>query len=94
MDPDQLITSSGVRTQALRDATALGDIDGAIGKLIDAHLLRSDVRNDREWVELAHDRLLAPIRAANDVWEKTHLKPFQLRAKRWHQADPWTTATG
>ncbi|HEY5852439.1 MAG TPA: hypothetical protein VIT62_16960 [Lysobacter sp.] len=83
----QLITAGGVRTQALRDATAIGDIDVAVGKLIDAHLLRSDVRNDREWVELSHDRLLAPIRAANEAWENAHLKPFQVRAKRWQLAD-------
>jgi WD40 repeat protein len=83
----QLVTAGGVRTQALRDATALGDIDAAIGRLIDAHLLRSDVRNDREWVELSHDRLLAPIHAANEAWERTHLTPFQMRAKRWQMAD-------
>lgn len=78
---DNLITSTGIRAQALREPVVLGKVDGAIGALIDARLIRSDKRNDREWIELAHDRLVAPLRAANRRWRSSNLKPFQRQAE-------------
>ncbi len=78
---DNLITSTGIRAQALREPVVLGKVDGAIGALIEARLIRSDKRNDREWIELAHDRLVAPLRAANRRWRSRNLKPFQRQAE-------------
>ena len=82
----QLISASGVRIQTLRDRTLLDRNDDAITRLVDAHLLRSDTRDGHEWIELPHDRLVAPVRAANEVWALEHLQPFQKQAKYWNQA--------
>jgi WD40 repeat protein len=81
-----LISTSGVRNQILRDQTQLGKIDEAIALLVDAHVLRSDSRDGREWVELPHDRLVGPVRAANTAWILDNQQPFQARAKAWHDA--------
>jgi WD40 repeat protein len=78
---DNLITSTGIRAQALREPVVLGKVDGAIAALIEARLIRSDKRSDREWIELAHDRLVAPLRAANRRWRSRNLKPFQRQAE-------------
>ncbi len=78
---DNLITSTGIRAQALREPVVLGKVDGAIAALIEGRLIRSDKRNDREWIELAHDRLVAPLRAANRRWRSRNLKPFQRQAE-------------
>jgi len=78
---DNLITSTGIRAQALREPIVLGKVDGAIAALIETRLVRSDKRNDREWIELAHDRLVAPLRAANRAWRSRNLKPFQRQAE-------------
>lgn len=82
----QLISASGVRIQTLRDRMLLGRNDDAITPLVDAHLLRSDTRDGHDWIELPHDRLVAPVRAANEAWALEHLQPFQKQAKYWHQA--------
>ena len=78
---DNLITSTGIRAQALREPLVLGKVDGAIAALVDTRLIRSDKRNDREWIELAHDRLVGPLRAANKTWRSRNLKPFQRQAE-------------
>ncbi len=78
---DNLITSTGIRAQALREPAVLGKLDDAIAALIEARLIGSDKRNDREWIELAHDRLVGPLRAANKAWRSSNLKPFQRQAE-------------
>ena len=83
---EQLISASGVRIQTLRDKMLLGRNDDAITRLVDAHLLRSDTRDGHEWIELPHDRLVAPVRAANEAWALEHLQPFQKQAAYWQQA--------
>ncbi len=78
---DHLITSTAIRAQALREPLVLGKLDTAIAALIEARLIGSDKRNDREWIELAHDRLVGPLRAANKAWRGRNLKPFQRQAE-------------
>jgi WD40 repeat protein len=78
---DNLVTSTAIRAQALREPLVLGKLDAAIAALIEARLIRSDKRNDREWIELAHDRLVGPLRAANKAWRDRNLKPFQRQAE-------------
>ncbi|HQR09948.1 MAG TPA: AAA family ATPase [Casimicrobiaceae bacterium] len=81
-----LITANGVRAQALRMPAVLGTLDEAIGSLIDANLIRSDVRSDQEWIELAHDRLVDPIVDGNKAWRDRNLQLFQRQAKLWAAA--------
>lgn len=79
-----LVSPGGIRTQALMEpGKPEPRIAAALEELLRAHLLRSDTRNDREWRELSHDRLVGPMRAANAAWRLANLEPFQLSATRW-----------
>ncbi len=65
----QLITESGIRGQVLMAADASQGLpNAAIWPLVDAHLVRAEQRRGATWFELAHDRLIAPVRAANAAW--------------------------
>jgi len=86
----ELISPSGVRTPSLPEPATFND-ERVIRRLVDAHLLRLEKRAGRDWVELPHDRLVLPIREANSAWCLAHLKPFQLRAKRWQAAEGTNT---
>ncbi len=75
----QLITEQGMRGQA-----SLGGLkDTAIWALVDSHLVRSEMRRNAPWFELAHDRLLDPVRQNNEEWLKAHLSPLQREAALW-----------
>ncbi len=82
----QLISASGVRIQCLRDTKLLGRTDAAISRLVDVHLLRFDPHGGHDWIKLPHDRLVAPVRAANQAWALEHLQRFQKQAAHWEQA--------
>ena len=46
-----------------------------IDRLVKAHLIRTQQRAGGIWYELAHDRLIKPIKDSNSEWKKTrHLK--------------------
>ena len=84
----QLITEAGIRGQVLKGCERSPDgNDGldnaAIKRLEDAHLVRSEQRRGATWFELAHDRLIAPVRADNAAWFKAHLSTLQRRAALW-----------
>jgi hypothetical protein len=55
----------------------------AIQKLVDAHLVRRDTRRGATWFELAHDRLIVPIRENNKDWFNQNLVDFQRQAALW-----------
>ncbi len=57
--------------------------DQAIRALIDTHLVRAESRRGAVWFELAHDRLIDPIRASNDAWYQVNLNAFQQQARLW-----------
>ncbi len=82
-----LITERGTRAQlrvgAEREQTLLG---GAIKGLADAYLIRSEGRPDDRWYELAHDRLVQPVRENNAAWLSEHLHKVQARARQWDQS--------
>lgn len=80
----RLITAQDIRSQVLMGPQASdGLANRAIGLLIDAHLLRRERRRGATWFELAHDRLIGPIRADNADWSKQHLSPLQQQANLW-----------
>ena len=84
----QLITEAGIRGQVLKGCERSPDgNDGldnaAVKRLEDAHLVRSEQRRGATWFELAHDRLIAPVRADNAAWFKAHLSTLQRRAALW-----------
>jgi len=65
---EQLQTPDGVRVAALQGKRTAG-LDNALVERLEAeHLLRSEARLGARWVEIAHDRLLAPIQRSNAAW--------------------------
>jgi WD40 repeat protein len=81
---EKLITSDGIRRPVLRTAGASeGLANEQIGRLVDAHLVRADHRGGATWYELAHDRLVAPLRADNERWAQANLQPVQIQAALW-----------
>jgi len=82
----ELITPQGVRGQVLQGAKESAGLDNrAIRALIDAYLVRAEPRRGATWFELAHDRLIAPIRASNIAWEAANLSPLQRQAELWER---------
>lgn len=80
----QLITEQGIRGQVLMEREASrGLLNQAIRLLEDAHLVRADERRGATWFELAHDRLIEPIRASNKAWFQVNLSPLQQAADLW-----------
>ncbi|MBK7828407.1 hypothetical protein [Nannocystis sp.] len=81
---EQLISPNRIRTQVLRGAKKTLELaNEQIEQIVDAHLIRADQRGDAVWYELAHDRLIRPVRADNDRWAQEHLHPVQLQAELW-----------
>lgn len=85
-----LITPGGLRGQVLREATQTkGFPNRAVQLLINSHLVRAEERRGAIWVELAHDRLIGPIQAANAAWREANLSTLQRQAALWnHEGRP------
>lgn len=81
----QLITEQGIRGQVLQGPQKSGGLDNeAIWPLVDAHLVRAELRHGATWFELAHDRLVEPVRADNRAWFQVHSSPLVLAARAWN----------
>jgi hypothetical protein len=84
---NHLITEQGVRGQILRGEGHSQELDNrVIDELIAAHLLRREERRGATWIELAHDRLVEPVRADNLKYQST-LSHLQRQARVWQQRD-------
>jgi len=65
----QLITEQGFRGQVMQGVDqSEGLKNDAIRRLIDAYLVRQERRRGITWFELAHDRLIEPVRRSNANW--------------------------
>ena len=85
---EQLITPEGIRSQVLRGTGLSEGLQNAlIEKLVNTHLLRSEPRGGVVWYELAHDRLIEPVRTDNAAWRDKNLHPVQKRAAIWDKQD-------
>ncbi len=81
---ERLITAGGIRGQVLRGAEqSEGLANEIIEELVDTHLVRAEERAGATWYELAHDRLIEPVRNDNAAWRAEHLSEFQQRATLW-----------
>jgi WD40 repeat protein len=79
-----LITSQGIRNQVPADSGAAEDLPPeALRKLVDAYIVRAESRRGVIWYELAHDRLVEPIRKDNARWRETALSVLQRQAALW-----------
>jgi LysM repeat protein len=84
----QLITGQGIRGQVPQEPQQSQGLDNrAIWPLVDAHLVRAEKRRGVTWFELAHDRLIEPVRADNAAWRQAHLSYLQTQAALWREQD-------
>lgn len=82
----KLITPEGIRGQVLLGAESSDGLDNdAVRLLEDAHIIRGEKRAGATWFELAHDRLLEPVRKNNAEWFEKNLSLFQRQAALWIQ---------
>jgi WD40 repeat protein len=80
----RLITEYGIRGQVLQGPEeSEGLANRGIWPLVDAHLVRAEQRRGATWFELAHDRLIEPVRADNAAWREEHLSTLQRQAALW-----------
>lgn len=84
---EQLITPARTRGLVYRGAEATAGLDNdAVAILNNAYIIRADIRGSDTWYELAHDRLVEPILAANAGWLARYVNPLATPAQRWLQA--------
>ena len=80
----QLITPAGTRGLVYRDTeTTAGLPNGAVDQLANIYLIRAEVRGGNRYYELAHDRLLEPVLAANRRWLEHYDNPFVTPTRNW-----------
>jgi WD40 repeat protein len=81
---ERLITPQGLRGQVLEGPEVAGAAGPALlGALVDAHLIRAETRRQATWYELAHDRLIEPVRRDNAAWRAQYLTDFERAAMLW-----------
>ena len=80
---DGLITPSGIRNLIGVEEVELrwGLTEQDIEPLITAHLVRPQRRNRETFYELAHDRILSPIKSNNEDWIKKNLLDWRKAAR-------------
>lgn len=78
----QLITRQGLRGQVMgSDDMPLSP--GVISGLVDAHLVRAEERRGIQWYELAHDRLIKPVKTRNVDWYQDNPTLLRERSTDW-----------
>jgi|GEM_PF-467750 len=81
----KLITTHGIRSQVLMEPNESGGLSNqAISLLQQAYIVRAEKRAGAVWFELAHDRLIEPVRQNNARWFDANLNLFQRQADLWH----------
>ena len=84
----KLITPEGTRSIVRSGLeTSEGLPNDVIRDLENTHLIRPEKRAGQIWYELAHDRLVEPVRSDNEKWFETHLNLFQHQAQLWVEKD-------
>ena len=78
-----LISPAGLRRTVLQGSEASYGLGPAVVEaLTDRYLIRRDQRHASVYYELAHDRLIRPIRESNTGW-RDRLPPLPRQAERW-----------
>jgi WD40 repeat protein len=81
-----LITPQGIRGQVLQGAEESHGLDNrAVWLLVATHLVRAEKRLGANWFELAHDRLISPVRSDNAAWFEANLSVLQRQAAMWEE---------
>jgi WD40 repeat protein len=81
-----LITKQEMRGQVLQEPVRSQGLENpAIWSLVDANLVRAEERRGSTWFELAHDRLIEPVRQNNAAWFQATLSALQRQAALWEE---------
>jgi hypothetical protein len=81
---DTALVSSGVRAQVARGGeVAYGLNEDVVKALVDAYLVRREERRTSLWYELAHDRLIVPVKNENAKWFYERSGHLQRQAELW-----------
>ncbi|MBL8230211.1 MAG: hypothetical protein JNL98_17105 [Bryobacterales bacterium] len=85
---DEKLISNGRRDQvqfveAAESSEGLGN--RFIREMLRRVLLRREPRGTAVFVELAHDRLLNPVRDSNGAWFESRLSEYEKRARLWER---------
>ena len=79
-----LITDHGFRGQVMKGVeSSEGLAHSVVDELVEARLIRVEKRRGAIWLELAHDRLIGPVRSGNARWRQNRLRPVQHRGELW-----------
>ena len=60
--------------------------NAAVDILNDVYIIRANMRGGDTWYELAHDRLVEPILAADQAWLAAYRNPLAAAALAWQRA--------
>ena len=87
---EHLITSAGTRSLIFRgEGNTAGLPNAALDCLVDYYVIRAEARAAGYLYELSHDRLVAPILAANRSWREAHFNPLAAALQ-----DGWKVGNG
>jgi WD40 repeat protein len=85
---NHLITVQGLRGQVqMAPEASEGLKNDAIWFLEKLRIVRAEKRGGITWFELAHDRLIEPVRNDNERWFNKNLNLFQRQADLWNQQE-------
>ena len=80
---ERLITPAGTRGLAFRgENDTEGLTNTAVDILRDCYIVRADLRGGNPWYELAHDRLVEPVREDNLDWKASYYNPVASALER------------
>ena len=90
---ERLITPAGTRGLAFRGETETEGLpNAAVDILRDCYIVRADLRGGTTWYELAHDRLVEPVKDDNLAWKASYYNPVAAALERG--PDTLLTGTG
>lgn len=82
-----LISPTGVRNLIAETEARAHLPSAALDHLLDRYLVRKELRGKSLWLELSHDRLVAPVRLSNQIWFDQNLHKLQKDALVWEKQD-------
>ena len=80
-----LVTPAGTKGLVYRGTTDTAGLPNEVADVLDKtfYIIRPMVRGKDTWYELAHDRLVEPIRQSNLKWRSEHAADWQPQAEKW-----------
>jgi hypothetical protein len=80
---ERLITPAGTRGLAFRGKKETEGLPNEAVDILDhCHIIRTDLRGGNPWYELAHDRLVEPVREDNLAWKASYRNPVAAALER------------